>query len=150
MAARAVVSSPTCTLGVDVAGTRDAAIDGVGRPAATGGAVSVAASTPFAPVVIAAIHFPLSFEARALKTLSPLRYWNSAGAPSSSRRAASGGAISRRRPSSCEAPSVCLVSGTEAPSLTSEASSFSTSRSDSARLLTITESSRSNCGIWLR
>src|SRR5690349_7192985 len=63
---------------------------------------------------------------------------------------ASGGAISRNRPSNCVAPSACLVRGTEAPSLTSDASSFSTRRSASARLLTMTESSRSSCAIWLR
>jgi hypothetical protein len=159
---RAVESSPTFAIavgtgadtgvatGVAAGATRDAAIDGVGRPGPDGIAGVATGVPPFIPVVMAAIHLPLSFVARALKTPSPLRYSNSAGVPSSRRRSASGGAISRSNPNSCVAPSACLVKGTVAPSFTSEASSFSTRRSASARLLTMTESSRSSCGIRLR
>src|SRR5678816_4697713 len=95
IAMRAVESSPTLTvgvatalatgvaMGVAAATTRDAGIDGVGQPGPDGIAGVAIGVPPFTPVVMAPIHLPLSFVARALNTPSPLRYSNSADVPSS-------------------------------------------------------------------
>src|SRR5438093_2427795 len=123
------------------------------KPESGSNGAPVAAPFPVPPVPPAASctmrtrHFPPSTAARTLKAPSADVYEKDAGFVASSWRAASGGAISFSNPTTCAAVSGDFVTARAPPCSSSFARSASSSVRASARLLIITERSRSSCAM---